>query len=139
LKHTVRYVIGGAENPMTLSSHDWLMPGVKQAAWHQTHIKRGDLINGPWAVDVKQAGVYEITLHRWAPYLETAMKATEARLTIGGLDEQILLDPQATGATFRVKLDAGPASLQTWLTRADGRQHGAYYTHVRLVADEDER
>ena len=139
LKNTVRYVIGGAENPMTLSSHDWLMPGVKQAAWHQTHIKRGDLINGPWAVDVKQEGIYEITLHRWAPYLETAMKATEARLTIGGLDEQILLDPQATGATFRVKLDAGPASLQTWLTRADGRQHGAYYTHVRLVADEDER
>ena len=27
---TVRYGLGGAENPTTLASHDWLMPGVKQ-------------------------------------------------------------------------------------------------------------
>ena len=135
MKHTVRYVLGGAENPTTLFSHDWLMPGVEQAAWHQNQIKRGDLINGPWAVDVKQAGTYEITLFRWAPYLNEAMNATEARLRIGGIDESTPLEADATSASFRVKLKPGPAMLQTWLTRPDGKQHGAYYTRVHLVPE----
>nr|MCU0752667.1 sulfatase-like hydrolase/transferase [Akkermansiaceae bacterium] len=135
IEHTVRYVLGGEENPMTLCSHDWLMPGVEPAAWHQNQIKRGELINGPWAVDVKQSGTYEITLHRWAPYLNKPMETNGARLRIGGIDESQSLEKDATGATFRVKLEAGPAMLQTWLTRPDGKQHGAYYTSVRLLAD----
>jgi arylsulfatase A-like enzyme len=135
MKHTVRHILGGAENPMTLSSHDWLMPGVRPAAWHQSQIKRGDLINGPWAVDVKQAGTYEISLHRWPPYLGKAMDITAARLAIGGLDESQSLEKDATGATFKVKLKAGPTMLQTWLTRPDGKQHGAYYTRIRHLAD----
>jgi arylsulfatase A-like enzyme len=133
MKHTVRYVPGGAENPMTLASHDWLMPDAKPAAWNQNQIKRGDLINGPWAVDVKQAGTYEITLHRWAPYLNKPMDITAARLQIGAIDESQSLEREATGASFRVKLEAGPAMLQTWLTRPDGKQHGAYYTSVQLI------
>jgi arylsulfatase A-like enzyme len=133
MEHTVRYVIGGPLNPTTLASHDWLMPGVEQAAWHQNQIRRGDLINGPWAVEVKQAGTYEISLHRWAPYLNKPMEATAARITIGDVDERLDLEKEATGATFRVKLGAGPAMLQTWLTREDGKEHGAYYVHVRLL------
>ena len=135
MKHTVRHVLGGAENPMTLSSHDWLMPGVEPAAWHQNQIKRGDLINGPWAVDVKQAGTYEITLYRWAPYLKKPMNASEARLRVGGIDESMALDPSAASAGFQVNLKPGPAMLQTWLTRPDGKQHGAYYTRVRLLPE----
>jgi len=54
LRQTVRYGLGGAENPTTLASHDWLMPGTQQAAWHQSHIKEGSLINGAWAVDVER-------------------------------------------------------------------------------------
>ncbi|NQT86265.1 hypothetical protein HQ560_05830 [bacterium] len=133
MEQTVRYDLGGAENPTTLGSHDWLMPGVKQAAWHQGHVQRGSLINGPWAVDVEQAGTYEISLHRWAPYLKKAMGIKEARITIGKVDEKTALKPDATGATFRVTLSKGPAMLQTWLTLPDGKQHGAYYARVRHV------
>jgi len=133
MKQTVRYVLGGDENPMTLSSHDWLMPGTEPAAWHQNHIKRGALINGPWAVEVKQAGTYEISLHRWAPYLDKPMQIAAARLKLGEVDEHIDLEQTATKASFRVKLDAGPATLQTWLTRPDGESHGAYYTKIRLL------
>jgi arylsulfatase A-like enzyme len=135
MDHTVRFVLGGDENPMTLTSHDWLMPGEKPAAWHQKHIQRGDLINGPWAVNVKQAGTYEITLHRWPPYLDKPMEVAAARLTIGSIDQSQPVEKSATGATFRVKLDAGPAMLQTWLTRPDGKQHGAYFVSVRRVVD----
>ena len=109
------------------------MPGVKQAAWHQGHIKKGSLINGAWAVDVEQPGTYEISLYRWAPYLNKAMGIKEARLTIGTIDENTTLKADATKATFLVTLPKGPAMLQTWLTRPDGKQHGAYYTRVRYV------
>lgn len=135
MAQTVRSVIGGAANPTTLTSHDWLMPGVAPAAWNQNQIKVGALINGPWAVDVKQAGTYQISLHRWAPYLNKAMEATAARITIGDVDERVDLKKDATGATFRVKLKAGPTQLQTWLTRGDGKEHGAYYVEVRQLAD----
>jgi arylsulfatase A-like enzyme len=135
MKQTVRYAIGGDENPMILSSHDWLMkPGEKDAAWHQKHIKRGDLLNGPWAIDVEHAGTYEITLHRWPPYLEKSMGMVDARLRIGDVDERQAVKKSDTGATFRVKLDAGPAMLQTWLTREDGEQLGAYYVDVLLTS-----
>ena len=133
MTQTVRYGLGGAENPTTLASHDWLMPGVKQAAWHQSHINRGSLINGAWAVDVEQPGQYEITLYRWAPYLDKAMGVTEARLTIGMIDEEISVVPGDAYAAFHVTLKKGPAMLQTWLTRKDGKQHGAYYTRVQYL------
>ena len=136
MKQTVRYGLGGGENPTTLASHDWLMPGVKQAAWHQTHVKQGSLINGAWAVDVEQAGLYEIALYRWAPYLDKAMDIKEARVTLGGIDETIALKQEAVNATFRVTLNKGPTMLQTWLTRPDGKQHGAYYTRVRYVSND---
>ncbi len=133
LAQTVRYGLGGAENPTTLGSHDWLMPGVKQAAWHQSHISRGSLINGAWAVNVEQSGAYEITLYRWAPYLNKPMGIKKARLTVGTVDREMALTADATNATFHVKLVKGPAMLQTWLTRPDGKQHGAYYTRVRFL------
>jgi len=129
---TIRYVLGGAENPMTLSSHDWLMPGVEQAAWHQNQIKSGALISGAWAVDVKRAGTYEISLFRWPPYLNQAMNVTEARLFVGDVDEHSPVSTNAVSASFRVKLKPGPTMLRTWLTRPDGKQHGAYYTRVRF-------
>jgi hypothetical protein len=131
---TVRYIgLGGAENPMTLSSHDWLMPDKEPAAWHQNHIRRGDLINGPWALRILREGTYEITLHRWPPYLNKAMNMTEARIAIGGVEESKLVAIPDTGATFKVRLSPGQTKLETWLTRPDGKSHGAYYTTIRFV------
>ena len=134
MKQTVRYGLGGAENPTTLTSHDWLMPGVEQAAFSQGHIQRGALTNGAWQVEVEQPGVYEISLFRWAPYLNRAMNMTEARLAIGGVDERVAVSPDAASATFRVTLKPGPTALQTWLTRPDSKDHGAYYTRVQFVS-----
>ena len=136
LEQTVRYGLGGDEDPTTLGSHDWLMPGVVQAAWHQSHIERGSLINGAWAVDVERPGTYEFTLHRWAPYLDKAMGLKQARLTIGEVDETIALAEDAVSAVFRVRLEDGPAMLHTYFTRPDGKQHGAYYVRVRYISAE---
>lgn len=133
IQQIVRQTLGGAENPTTLSSHDWLMPGVEPAAWHQKHILRGDLINGPWAVEVEREGEYEISLYRWPPYLDKPMDMQSARLRIGAFDETLVVAATDTRARFRVRLPPGPAMLQTWLSRPDGRQHGAYFARVKLL------
>lgn len=136
MKQTVRYGLGGDENPMTLSSHDWLMePGERDAVWHQSHIQRNDIGNGPWMVDVVKAGTYEISLHRWAPYLNQPMGMVEARLRIGDLLEAKKLTEEATEATFRVNLQAGPATLKTWLKRPgpERTEQGAYYVKIKHV------
>jgi arylsulfatase A-like enzyme len=135
MKQIVRYEVGAGENPMLLSSHDWLMPGETPAAWHQKHIQRGDLIQGPWAINVKQSGNYEIVFYRWPPEMKKAMEAKEAKLRIAGKEQSQPLQMDANQAVFRVHLDAGPAMLETWLTRQDGQQHGAYFTAVRLLPD----
>ena len=132
-KQTVHLGLGGAENPTTLYAHDWLMPGTVAAAWHQNSIKRGDLRNGPWAVNVEKAGTYEIKLYRWAPYLNKAMDQKAARLSIGGFDQRIELKPEDTFAAFKVDLPAGPAMLLSELERPNGDTSGAYYVMAELV------
>jgi len=137
-RQTVRIGLGGGENPMTLNSHAWLMkPGEKDASWHQDHVVRGDINNGAWAVNIERAGTYEITLHRWPPYLEKPMGAVSARLRIADRVEARQIDEQATGARFRVALEPGPTTLKTWLTRPgpERAEHGAYYVQVHLLEE----
>lgn len=137
-RQTVRIGLGGGENPMTLNGHDWLMPpGEKDASWHQKHVVRGDINNGPWAVNIERAGTYEITLHRWPPYLRKPMGAVSARLRIGAVLEAQTLGEKATGATFRVELEPGPTTLKTWLTLPgpERAEHGAYYVQVRRLGE----
>ena len=136
MKKTIRYVIGGGENPMTLYSHDWLMQGSGQAVWHQNQIRRGELTNGPWALEVARAGTYRISLHRWAPYLNKPMEMQSARVNIGGGEQTMDLKPDATRAAFEVKLKPGPVMLQTWLVRPDGGESGAYYAEVEWLGGE---
>lgn len=133
MKQTVRIVLGGKQDPTVLYSHDWLMPTTVVTAWHQNGIRRGDLINGPWNVEVEKDGRYEITLFRWAPYLNKEMKMKEARVEIAGFKETMELKSTATEAKFEANLKEGPTQLMTWLVRPDGGESGAYYTRVRYL------
>ena len=60
------------------------------------------------------------------------MDMVEARLRIGGVDKSQTLEKSDTAASFRLDLKAGPTLLETWLTRPDGKQHGAYFATIRL-------
>lgn len=136
LNQTVRIVLGGKQNPTTLYSHDWLMPQKVVTAWHQNQIRRGDLINGPWNVDIEKTGKYEISLFRWAPYLDKAMAMESARITIAGQELSAKLKPNATHARFVLQLKAGPTQLQSWLARQNGDESGAYYVRVRYLGED---
>ena len=96
-------------------------------------IRKGPIANGFWVVDVTSAGEYEITLRRWPKQLNQSIEAVEARLKIAGAEVKQTLVDGAVAATFKVNLPAGQTQMQTWLTRPDGKQRGAYFAEVRLV------
>jgi len=125
-----RIGIGGDENPARITCHDWHGQNVP---WHQNSIQRGPWANGFWAIDVVKPGEYEFELRRWPQHLGKSIEAVKARLKIGPHEESQDLAVDATAATFRVKLEAGPAKLQTWLSNKAGKTRGAYYVYVRRV------
>jgi arylsulfatase A-like enzyme len=138
-----RIVLGSEqENPARLTAFDWHT----RTPWNQGHIRAGMAANGFWAVDVARAGEYEFALRRWPPEIDVpitaavdggkAIDATRARLTIADVDETKTIPAEATEVRFRVKLNAGPAKLQTWLVDGDsGDSRGAYYVLVSRLAD----
>ncbi len=130
----VRIHLGGAEERPLLMSHDW-HTNDKGTPWHQNHVRKGFVGNGPWAVDVRVAGRYEITLYRWPPHLERAMGCVRARVAIGDREAAAEVGADATHAKFELDLPAGPAMLRTELHRPDGKVHGAYFATTRRISD----
>jgi len=130
----VRIGLGSdAENPTTLMSHDWLVENQKNSPWHQRHVASGHVGNGPWAVNVEQAGRYRISLDRWPPYVDKPIGATHARVKIAGQELETDVAPDATDATFTVELKAGPSMLWTYLKGEDGKTRGAYFATVKRI------
>ena len=126
----VRIALGDeSENPTSLMSHDWHSNN-GPVPWHQRHVQDGLVANGYWAVDVAEAGTYTIGLYRWPNHTDQAMGSSKARLKVGDVDEVIDLQPGDTEALFEVELEAGPTTLQSWLTNEAGEEHGAYFVEV---------
>jgi len=138
------------ENPSLLTACDWWNVFVDQ----QGQVRRGELKNGVWHLEVAAAGDYEIELRRWpreadlplaaaAPAAKltdgdlpagAALPIARARIKIGATDESLPLAPESRHATYRVRLPAGPAELQTWFLRTDGSEVcGAYYVYVKKI------
>ncbi len=128
----VRIDVGGAEKLTTLMSHDWIMPQ-GHAPWHQRDVQSGKIANGPWMINVVEAGEYEIKLYRWPPHLNKAMECRAALLQIPGFGGTNTLNADATHASFKVDLKAGPTQLKSTLTREDGKEHGAYFVTVERI------
>ena len=124
----VRIGLGSdAENPVRLMSHDCLAENIKQSAWSQGAVRRGQLGSGPWAVQVVRDGRYRFQLYRWPRHIEKAMGCRHAKLKIGERTTEAEISAEATHASFELDLKAGPVMLETWLTRTDGKKHGAYF------------
>ena len=132
LDEKVRIRVGDVEDPVALMSHDWHTED-QGTPWHQNHVRSGYLGNGPWALEVAQAGRYEVTLYRWPAHLERAMDMVHATIAMGELTQDLRIEPAATHAAFRVELPEGPVDLLTTLRRPDGKEHGAYFASVRTL------
>ena len=148
-----RTVIGSEnENPLLLTACEWLDVFVDQ----QRQIRRADLKNGLWYLDVAVAGEYEFDLRRWpaetglpltASLEETpvtdgvyvpgkALPIHSARILIADQEQSSNVSDNANNVCFRVPLTEGPTTLQTWFYDEQEKEIcGAYYVYVRKLGD----
>jgi arylsulfatase A-like enzyme len=137
----VRYDLGGAENPTTLMSHDWLMEK-GNAAWHQNSVRGNALINGPFMVNVKKAGKYRITPMRWPAYMDkpSGVILSKVEVTVGDTthNREIPVEPNQPVGPIEFTLPTGHATLMTTLLREDGKTFGAYYLKVEYLGEKEE-
>lgn len=146
-----RIIIGSdAENPTLLSACEWWNVFVDQ----QAQVRRGELKNSVWHLDVAKAGDYEIELRRWpreinlplaasAPALALAdgelppgiaLPIAKAQLKVGAQEQSLDLKPDSTHATFRFHLQPGPVRLESTFLNAEGKSMlGAYYVYVKRL------
>lgn len=146
-----------AENPATLTAHDWLTIDGNSPPWNQAHIRRTKDVMGPWAVTVEEAGAYRIALRRWpresglslrssvepappVPGLEAYRESPGKGLPIAGATLEIFGktysielsgDPQE--AIFEMELPAGDTNLDARFILDSGEIIGAYYAYVEKL------
>ncbi|MBX2850287.1 MAG: arylsulfatase [Phycisphaeraceae bacterium] len=142
----VRYDLGGAENPTTLMSHDWLVEK-GSAPWNQPAVKQNKLMNGPFMLNVKKAGKYRITPMRWPEYVDKPSGVVRADVEVkygtrGLLGQSSSWNTDPTKPIKEVNhqstfnLPVGPAKLTSTLTREDGKEFGAYYVEIEYLGEE---
>ncbi len=135
-----RIVVGDPrQNPVRLTRFDW--HSVQR--WGQGSVRSGKKENGFWALDVAEAGDYEIVLRRWPEEVNQpitaaipkgkAITADEAHLRIGALSKSLAIPEGAATVTFQVSLPKGPTQMETSLTDHGREMCGAYYASVRKL------
>ncbi len=148
-----RIVLGNdAENPSTLTAHDW--HGSGRTPWNQVTVLSGIEDNGYWTVEFDVAGTYEIELRRWPKECDTAIDSipdgfetmrygvedgwsgegytidpAAARLRIGKIKRSKPVPDGAVSVVFELDLPAGPAELSTRFVEPSGAERGAYYVY----------
>lgn len=133
---TLLYIGAPQQASVQLSSHDWMIPDLRQLPWNQPHVHQRPLSNGPWRIRAARAGRYAFVLRERPEVAEFPLTATEARLRIGDLvDERQAVPPDATGVRFEVRLPAGDMELQTWLIESDQTSRGAYYVQADYLGE----
>ena len=142
-----RVIIGSdIENPSQLTACEWLDVFIDQ----QVQVRRADLKNGIWHLQVDQPGRYTFELRRWpedcplgiaegCPPTEVtdgtylagkALPIAAARIRIGGEDQSAKIDGEKP-VRFDADLDRGQIEVQTWFQNEAGEDLlGAYYLKV---------
>lgn len=137
-----------AENPAMLTACEWLDVFIDQ----QVQIRRADLKNGWWELEVARPGTYSFELRRWpreagaglseglpgvavtdGTLMEgAALPIAAARLQIGTERQQRReVKPADKSVTFSARLEAGRTRLHTWFDDANRQPLcGAYYVYV---------
>lgn len=148
-----RTIIGHeAENPMMLTACEWLDVFIDQ----QQQVRRADLKNGYWELDVAEAGTYEFELRRWpvesglalregldaTPITDgkllpgVALDIHTARIQIGNFKARKVIGKNSPFVKFTGHLNPGPKRLYTWFGDSNNQQIvGAYYVYVNRISD----
>ncbi len=147
------------ENPVNLTAHDWHTLD-KEVPWNQFNIRQAEKgkIVGYWAIEVMEAGLYQIQLRRYPKDANLPINATVPKVlmkNLPGLDADIpagvtrsfvkgvlklndtiiaenSVDNSKTSVDFEVQLPKGKSKLSAVFTNQDGTELGAYYVSVGL-------
>lgn len=149
-----------AENPATLTCHDWITDGA--TPWNQAAIRsgqRGPNVTGFWNVHVDREGWYEIELRRWPQEAATALEAplapaadvpgvqayrarpgksfaiTKASVQVGEQLQTKSVTAGSESVTLKMRLKAGPTTLTTRFYTQAGEELGAYYAYVKRLEE----
>ncbi|MEL6191897.1 MAG: arylsulfatase [Bacteroidota bacterium] len=157
LEYENRIVIGNEAEPTTLlTAHDWHAEEIPP--WHQNMIRKGNVANGYWSLDIQQAGEYHISLYRWPPYTQLAIADTlamgeevpggkpfergvaisvdKAEVVISGKSFPLTLNESQTAFEGSMSFEKGPLDLSSIMTSPDGTQRGAYFVEIHWGKEE---
>lgn len=151
------HIGNSAENPATLTAHDWITGG-KSPPWNQRNIRMtGQTDSRYWALTVEEAGTYRIALRRWpresglslrdaapsgdpVPGLEAnretpgvSLPIVGAQIDIAGVSMQMEIAKNIPEAVFKIDLPAGDAELRANFKLESGGIEGAYYAYVKKL------
>ena len=127
----VRIPLGDtAANPTTFTCHDWHANSVP---WNHGHIRKMLRANGYWAVDVRQAGTYEVTLRLRPEGVEFPLEKGTAKVKVGDVEQSKAITPGESSATITLELPAGSFKLHTWVDEEKRGSRGAYFVTVKHV------
>lgn len=157
--------IGTAAGDATcLTCHEWRNEHC-ELPYNQRMIREGMEANGYWELCIEQSGTYRFEVRRWPEeaarpltsgiegddviwskeYIQEkdwllytggrALPITQAGLKIDNTAYVQQVEPDQEFALFTLKLEQGPARLETWFTDQERFTVGGYY--VRAVRTED--
>ena len=143
------YLGHGGENPVRLTSHDWIAK--EGTPWNQSLVRKAldkPSATGYWNVKVVAAGEYEIRLRRWPEEAGTAIDAppppgadvpgeSPFRASPGKAVPAVKASVQigevmAEEVVLRMTLPAGKTHMTALFTTRDGAV-GAYYAYVEKL------
>jgi len=147
--------VGYNDQVVALTCHDIHADDGAMPAWNQNQVRRNKNPNGFWIIDVKEAGKYEVALHRYAkesgagfneavppgdaidggkPYPEgIPINVRKVKLKIGEIEEVRDMEADAFNAVFEMELGTGEQELKSWLIDEEGAEVGAYYIYVQKI------
>jgi len=121
-----------AQNPTVLCSQDWFMDK-GNPPWNFNSISKLPKITKPWMINVTRAGRYRLTLRQWPVEADKPLQAVRAKVSIGGEEKEIAVEPDSNGAVIELDLPGGKTELWTYLFDDNGKVGGAYFTDVELI------
>lgn len=144
------YIGSDLQNPVMLNSCEWMDVFMDS----QSQVRDGLPRNSHWKIQVMESGKYEFELRRWpresglnlrdsipttkvtAGILNpgVSLPIASAEIEVADAKKSRRLKIDADSAIFRIKLNEGPAKLQTWFKDEEGNPLcGAYYVYVKKL------
>ena len=120
-----RHLLGARECPgVVLNGMDWY---AGSSPWNSGAFRGGG--NGAWAVTILKDGIYSFDCRVFPREANKPSGATKARIRVGEVEKEQVVDASSPGATFELDLKAGEYDLQTWLS-SGRKERGALFVYV---------